>query len=329
MSKKKKVRELPLITEKMIDRTIIFLIEKYSSYSVINDDLVKSIVLDVRVACENENILKELSERKLLMILFKNFEEDIDSEILFIESARANINRVVRMTLFKYGIMANDEDYQYGETLFTKAYNSYHGDEGFFSYYIKYIRERIKRKRNIGTTNLLDNNTVKDTESKADEGYRIDDRHPNLTIEVGKKESVQVSTDSLQETVSNPVVRVARGRYKTLKGVLKEFKNLPKSIERPNAEAELFRELDLGSAIKTRDHDLLRYVALRYGYWNDTFYTDDEITNMLSLTEEQLLKYRRYTMHLLRDAIDQYIRAVGIYKDFNLKLTVKYKNAKD
>lgn len=329
MSKKKKVRELPLITEEMIDRTIIFLIEKYSSYSVINDDLVKSIVLDVRVACENENILKELSERKLLMILFKNFEEDIDSEILFIESARANINRVVRMTLFKYGIMANDEDYQYGETLFTKAYNSYHGDEDFFSYYIKYIREGIKRKRNIGAPNVLDNNTVKDTESKLDEGVRIDDSHPDLTIEVGKKEPVQVSTDSLQETVSNPVVRVARGRYKTLKGVLKEFRNLPKSIERPNAEAELFRELDLGSAIKTRDYDLLRYVALRYGYWNDTFYTDDEITNMLSLTEEQLLKYRGYTMHLLRDAIAQYIRAVGIYKDFNLKLIVKYKNAKD
>lgn len=329
MSKKKKVRELPLITEETIDRTIIFLIEKYSSYSVINDDLVKSIVLDVRVACENENTLKELSERKLLMILFKNFEEDIDSEILFIESARANINRVVRMTLFKYGIMANDEDYQYGETLFTKAYNSYHGDEDFFSYYIKYIREGIKRKRNIGAPNVLDNNTVKDTESKLDEGVRIDDSHPDLTIEVGKKEPVQVSTDSLQETVSNPVVRVARGRYKTLKGVLKEFRNLPKSIERPNAEAELFRELDLGSAIKTRDYDLLRYVALRYGYWNDTFYTDDEITNMLSLTEEQLLKYRGYTMHLLRDAIDQYIRAVGIHKDFNLKLTVKYKNAKD
>lgn len=329
MSKKKKVRELPVITEEMIDRTIIFLIEKYSSYSVINDDLVKSIVLDVRVACENENTLKELSERKLLMILFKNFEEDIDSEILFIESARANINRVVRMTLFKYGIMANDEDYQYGETLFTKAYNSYHGAEDFFSYYIKYIREGIKRKRNIGAPNVLDNNTVKDTESKLDEGVRIDDSHPDLTIEVGKKEPVQVSTDSLQETVSNPVVRVARGRYKTLKGVLKEFRNLPKSIERPNAEAELFRELDLGSAIKTRDYDLLRYVALRYGYWNDTFYTDDEITNMLSLTEEQLLKYRRYTMYLLRDAIAQYIRAVGIYKDFNLKLTVKYKNAKD
>ena len=329
MSKKKKVRELPLITEETIDRTIIFLIEKYSSYSVINDDLVKSIVLDVRVACENENTLKELSERKLLMILFKNFEEDIDSEILFIESARANINRVVRMTLFKYGIMANDEDYQYGETLFTKAYNSYHGDEDFFSYYIKYIREGIKRKRNIGAPNVLDNNTVKDTESKLDEGVRIDDSHPDLTIEVGKKEPVQVSTDSLQETVSNPVVRVARGRYKTLKGVLKEFRNLPKSFERPNAEAELFRELDLGSTIKTRDYDLLRYVALRYGYWNDTFYTDDEITNMLSLTEEQLCKYRRYTMHLLRDAIAQYIRAVGIYKDFNLKLTVKYKNAKD
>lgn len=328
MSKKKKVRELPLITEEMIDRTIIFLIEKYSPYPVINDDLVKSIVLDVRVACENENILKELSERKLLMILFKNFEEDIDSEILFIESARANINRVVRMTLFKYGIMANDEDYQYGETLFTKAYNSYHGDEDFFSYYIKHIREGIKRKRNIGAPNVLDN-TVKDTESKLDEGGRIDDSHPDLTIEVGKKEPVQVSTDSLQETVSNPVVRVAKGRYKTLKGVLKEFRNLPKSIERPNAEAGLFRELDLGSAIKTRDYDLLRYVALRYGYWNDTFYTDDKITNMLSLTEEQLLKYRGYTMHLLRDAIDQYIRAVGIYKDFNLKLTVKYKNAKD
>lgn len=329
MSKKKKVRELPLITEEMIDRTIIFLIEKYSYYSVINDDLVKSIVLDLRVACENENILKELSERKLLMILFKNFEEDIDSEILFIESARANINRVVRMTLFKYGIMANDEDYQYGETLFTKAYNSYHGDEDFFSYYIKYIREGIKRKRNIGAPNVLDNNTVKDTESKVDEGVRIDDSHPDLTIEVGKKEPVQVSTDSLRETVSNPVVRVARGRYKTLKGVLKEFRNLPKFIERPNAEAALFRELDLGSTIKTRNHDLLRYVALRYGYWNDTFYTDDEITNMLSLTEEQLLKYSGYTMHLLRDAIDQYIRAVGIYKDFNLKLTVKYKNAKD
>lgn len=118
--------------------------------------------------------------------------------------------------------------------------------------------------------------------------------------------------DYIRKNISNE-------KSATIKEQLDEYVKNNKSRRKPTYIEKISKKLDILSGVD--DENLSKFIYLKYGYYNDVYFSCEEISSITSQKMEDINCYYKESLILLKSVVNKYIG--GLVKEEFCKIKVK------
>lgn len=227
-----------------------------------------SIPSDIRQNGVSWNITANFTVEKKFFLALKELvlEGDIDLEIAIIEQFMPT----GRMLMKKMGYHEDDMDNKV-ETAITQAIENYPGNDGFKSTILKELKIIVKGKK------------VEESPTTELEDEIVPVSRPTESLE---EERLEVSGVTLQPALEEelPITLPNDG-----------IKRVPTSLD------QLLANIDILKVTPIEDGTYIKFLALKYGYYDGQFFSLGEISDILSIPHEKTREYYLQSLQFVKD----------------------------
>lgn len=218
------------------------------------------------------NITANFTVEKKFFLALKELvlEGDIDLEIVIIDQFMS----IGRMLIKKMGYQGNDIDNKV-ETAITQAIENYPGNDGFKSTILKELKDIVKGKK-------------EEVIAPVEEPQPVEETMTTSKVEISEPERLEVREGSEQVVLTPP---------STIEAVLPNDGKL----RPPTTLDQLLSSIDIVRVSPIEDDLYIKFLSLKYGYYEGQFFSLGEISEILSLPKEKVRGYYLQSLQFVKD----------------------------
>lgn len=305
---------------------------EFSKYPIITkniiEDLIEHIENDkkefkgIKISTKNYENLNDIvvisMDAKIIIYQYicSRIEEDIDSYI--------ELTTYIENLIKKYELRKNIEILKDIDT--DEIINNYHGDRLFNNYVIRYVQAFMKGESyqevtipneiQYETEHVIEPKNIKKQnkkeKKKRKQERRLQKQQATLDVLNIQNKIEKIINEPIIDIVNEHIEIIEKESSEQISETPKCKTVLQKGSAEPSYLTKLYRSINVIETSDDQKYD--NYIALRYGYYNDSYYTIKEIMMILGLTLEQAKVYEVKSIIYIKNHVNQ------IVNDFELTL---------
>lgn len=296
--------------------------KKYSLYNFIDSDYLTNMLDNLMIngyfedlVLARDDMSKDMNPLFHISFKIQNYlyykicklcEEDIEVLLCLVEDKRRIINLILRK-------MKVEDDGKIDDYIMNIA-SLYNGAESFDSFVTRYVMAMIKGIPFIVEKSVTTNNI---------QSLEVDNNTKSKKKEKKKKKKNKLKEKPLVDEDKDPLVDNSdsldfdKEEKLLLSDVIFNKCNSCLGSGSKDNFIEMVLMSDLVNSVNNiEDEKFKLYFLMRYGFMNESFYTREEIANILSVELLTIIEYERFTINKLREFMN---KVINHYEDYILR----------